>query len=165
MCVRGDDRRLERRPYATPPVGELRFRRPQPATHRDESLETTTRGPSPMQPAQPETNGGVSDNGVTDEDCLTLNIVRPAGDATDLPVMVWIYGSAFTVGASRNYDGRHLAARGDVVVVAVNYRVDPGVPRPGLAVHAGAHLRVEHRTPPPALRTAVGAGRYRGLRR
>ncbi|MDN6845647.1 MAG: carboxylesterase family protein, partial [Corynebacterium variabile] len=63
-------------PYATPPVGELRFRRPQPAACRDEPLETTTWGPSPMQPAQPETNGGVGDNGVTDEDCLTLNIVR-----------------------------------------------------------------------------------------
>jgi para-nitrobenzyl esterase len=110
-------------PYATPPVGELRFRRPQPAACRDEPLETTTWGPSPMQPAQPETNGGVGDNGVTDEDCLTLNIVRPAGGATDLPVMVWIYGGAFTVGASRNYDGRHLAARGDVIVVTVNYRV------------------------------------------
>ncbi len=112
-------------PYATPPVGELRFRRPQPAAHRDEPLETTTWGPSPMQPPAPETMGGVGDHGVTDEDCLTFNIVRPAGDATDLPVMVWIYGGAFTVGASRNYDGRHLAARGDVVVVTVNYRVGP----------------------------------------
>lgn len=112
-------------PYATPPVDELRFRRPQPAAHRDEPLETTTWGPSPMQPPAPETMGGVGDHGVTDEDCLTLNIVRPAGDATDLPVMVWIYGGAFTVGASRNYDGRHLAARGDVVVVTVNYRVGP----------------------------------------
>ncbi|MGP5243925.1 carboxylesterase family protein [Corynebacterium variabile] len=112
-------------PYATPPVGELRFRRPQPTAHRDEPLETTTWGPSPMQPPAPETMGGVGDHGVTDEDCLTLNIVRPAGDATDLPVMVWIYGGAFTVGASRNYDGRHLAARGDVVVVTVNYRVGP----------------------------------------
>lgn len=110
-------------PYATPPVGELRFRRPQPAACRDEPLETTTWGPSPMQPPMPEATGGVGDNGVTDEDCLTLNIVRPAGDATDLPVMVWIYGGAFTVGASRKYDGRHLAARGDVIVVTVNYRV------------------------------------------
>ncbi|WP_312810409.1 carboxylesterase family protein [Corynebacterium variabile] len=151
-------------PYATPPVGELRFRRPQPAAHRDEPLETTTWGPSTMQPPAPETMGGVGDHGVTDEDCLTLNIVRPAGDATDLPVMVWIYGGAFTVGASRNYDGRHLAARGDVVVVTVNYRVGPWGFRPVLAVHAGAHLRVEHRTPRPDRRTAVGAGQYLGLR-
>lgn len=112
-------------PFAAPPVGALRFRRPRPAAVRTEPLETTTWGPSPMQPPMPEATGGVGDNGVTDEDCLTLNIVRPAGDATGLPVMVWIYGGAFTVGASRNYDGRHLAARGGVIVVTVNYRVGP----------------------------------------
>lgn len=128
-------------PYAAPPVGELRFRRPQPVSHRTEPLAATRWGHSPMQQPMPEAMGGVGDSpGTTpdiDEDCLTLNIVRPAGEgregredtgdgaASGLPVLVWIYGGAFTVGTSRNYDGRHLAARGDVIVVTVNYRVGP----------------------------------------
>lgn len=120
-------------PYAAPPVGELRFRRPQPVSPRSEPLAATQWGHSPMQQPMSEAMGGVGDSpGSTpdiDEDCLTLNIVRPAGEAGEtasgLPVMVWIYGGAFTVGASRNYDGRHLAERGDVVVVTVNYRVGP----------------------------------------
>ena len=61
-------------PYASPPVGELRFRRPQPAAHREEPLETTTWGPSPMQPPMPEATGGVGDNGVTDEDLSLIHI-------------------------------------------------------------------------------------------
>jgi para-nitrobenzyl esterase len=117
-------------PYAAPPVGECRFLRPRPAPWHGEPLVAGEWGPSPMQAPVPEAMGGVGDSPDIDEDCLTLNIVRPAGTAGEgaasgLPVMVWIYGGAFTVGASRNYDGRQLAARGDVIVVTVNYRVGP----------------------------------------
>jgi para-nitrobenzyl esterase len=59
------------------------------------------------------------------EDCLTLNVWTPRIDAGKRPVLVWIHGGAFVVGASRNtwYDGSHLAARGDAVVVTINYRL------------------------------------------
>jgi carboxylesterase type B len=62
----------------------------------------------------------------TSEDCLTVNVWRPAvrGDEP-LPVMVWIYGGAFLTGYNANplYQGDYLAAKENVVVVAVNYRV------------------------------------------
>src|SRR3954451_24518141 len=64
--------------------------------------------------------------GAASEDCLYLNIWTPAKSATErLPVMVWIYGGSFNVGAGSEpwYDGTNLAKKG-VVVVTLNYRVD-----------------------------------------
>jgi para-nitrobenzyl esterase len=64
-----------------------------------------------------------------DEDCLTLNVWRPARPARPSnglrPVLVWIYGGAFVTGgsASPTYDGARLCAEQDVVVVSVNYRI------------------------------------------
>uniref|UniRef100_A0A8C9A733 Carboxylic ester hydrolase n=1 Tax=Prolemur simus TaxID=1328070 RepID=A0A8C9A733_PROSS len=71
-----------------------------------------------------------------DEDCLYLNIWVPQGRkevSRDLPVMVWIYGGAFLMGAGHGanflnnylYDGEEIATRGNVVVVTFNYRVGP----------------------------------------
>ncbi|XP_020906758.1 neuroligin-4, X-linked [Exaiptasia diaphana] len=59
------------------------------------------------------------------EDCLHLNVYVPddISNSSALPVMVWIYGGAFVVGANRVYDGGNIATRGKVVVVAINYRV------------------------------------------
>ncbi|MFD0668350.1 carboxylesterase/lipase family protein [Ramlibacter sp. MAHUQ-53] len=66
--------------------------------------------------------------GEQDEDCLNLNVWAPAAPAaTPRPVMVWFHGGAFSVGSSREsatYDGGALAARGDVVVVTVNHRLN-----------------------------------------
>jgi para-nitrobenzyl esterase len=58
------------------------------------------------------------------EDCLTLNVWTPGTDGAR-PVMVWIHGGGFVAGsgASALYRGRALAARGDVVVVTINYRL------------------------------------------
>lgn len=60
-----------------------------------------------------------------DEDCLQLDVFTPARDAAARPVLVWIHGGAFTNGTAHTpwYDGTRLAARGDVVVVAINYRL------------------------------------------
>lgn len=62
---------------------------------------------------------------VGDEDCLTLNIWRPAGDTAKLPVIVYIYGGSNISGytADPGYDGAQLAKRGDAVVVTINYRL------------------------------------------
>ncbi|KAM6182699.1 bile salt-activated lipase [Erethizon dorsatum] len=71
-----------------------------------------------------------------DEDCLYLNIWVPQGRkqvSEDLPVMVWIYGGAFLMGAGHGanflsnylYDGEEIATRGNVIVVTFNYRVGP----------------------------------------
>ncbi|WP_296801619.1 carboxylesterase family protein [Variovorax sp.] len=62
---------------------------------------------------------------VGDEDCLTLNIWRPSGDAAKLPVIVYIYGGSNISGytADPGYDGAQLAKRGNAVVVTINYRL------------------------------------------
>ena len=60
-----------------------------------------------------------------DEDCLSLNIWTPGLDDANRPVMFWIHGGGFSggSGATPIYDGQHLARRGDVVVVTINYRL------------------------------------------
>lgn len=110
-------------PYAAPPTGPRRFRRPEAPEPWTAPLEATAFGPSPVQPAIPQLLGGP---GRTErsEDCLTLNVTRPAADAgRPRPVLVWIYGGGFLYGASRAYDAAELAERADLVVVTLNYRV------------------------------------------
>ncbi|MCW8088413.1 carboxylesterase family protein [Sabulicella glaciei] len=80
--------------------------------------DATRFGPSCLQDAQDAHGGAVS------EDCLTLNVWRPAGTASGaaLPVMVWIHGGALVRGGAVLYPGHGLASQG-VVVVTVNYRL------------------------------------------
>lgn len=108
-------------PYAAAPVGENRWRPPQPAQPWSGTRNGSKFGPDCMQPAEyPELRGaGMS------EDCLSVNVWSPAKQAGEkLPVMVWIYGGGFTYGSGSHpsYDGEALARRG-VVVVTLNYRV------------------------------------------
>lgn len=112
-------------PYAAPPIGPLRFRRPAPPPRHREPLHATGWGPAPVQRF---IDGSVSGYGRTavSEDCLTLNIVRPAdAPSGPLPVFVWVHGGAFITGAASTYDARRLAAAGRMVVVTLNYRVGP----------------------------------------
>lgn len=110
-------------PYAAPPVGARRFKAPQPPMKWSGTRPALDFGPACPQPldADPTEN---SEN-VMAEDCLSLNIWTPRVDGKKRPVMFWIYGGGFVVGASRNtwYNGAHLSARGDVVVVSFNYRL------------------------------------------
>lgn len=115
-------------PYAAPPVGELRWKAPQPVTSWTEPRACTSFGPSCPQPGQGESvYAGMLSVGAVDEDCLYLNVWSPAGSPEErLPVMVWIHGGSFETGSGSMavYDGRNLAARG-VVVVTINYRLGP----------------------------------------
>ncbi|MFH1387217.1 MAG: carboxylesterase/lipase family protein [bacterium] len=107
-------------PYAAPPVGELRWKPPQPVQPWTEVRECLAFGPSCPQPE-------VEKVGKTSEDCLYINVWTPAKKPKEkLPVMVFIYGGAFTVGSATepDYDGANLAQRG-VVAVTFNYRVGP----------------------------------------
>jgi para-nitrobenzyl esterase len=105
-------------PYAAPPVGELRWKPPQPVNAWPGVL--VAKNFSPICPQSDRYHLGAQS-----EDCLKLNIWTPARSAGDkLPVMVWIHGGSFQVGASSQsvYDGEALAAQG-VVLVTIEYRL------------------------------------------
>lgn len=106
--------------FAESTAGEGRFRAPQPKARVDGVYQATSYGA-----ACPQSDSSRAP-AATSEDCLSVNVWRPAerGDAP-LPVMVWIYGGAFVTGYNANplYQGDYLAAQQDVIVVAVNYRV------------------------------------------
>jgi para-nitrobenzyl esterase len=103
-------------PYATPPVGDLRWRAPKPATRWEGTRTADQFSPVCMQ------GGG---NQQTSEDCLYLNVWTGAKAASEKrPVMVWIYGGGYTGGSGSQpmYDGEALAKKG-AVVVTFNYRL------------------------------------------
>jgi len=106
-------------PYAEPPVGELRWRPPQPPRPWKGVLQACAFGPDTVQAANPRLRG--SGQG---EDVLHLSIWAPAGaKPQSLPVMVWLHGGGFVGGGSSDIrsDGAELARKG-VVLVAPNYR-------------------------------------------
>jgi para-nitrobenzyl esterase len=117
-------------PYAAPPVGDLRWKPPQPAPRWDGVRKADRFGTSCMQTQAgsrlPWTEEFMT-QGPIGEDCLFLNVWTAArnGNAR-LPVMFWIYGGGFNEGSSSVavYDGTELAKKG-VIVVSVNYRVGP----------------------------------------
>jgi para-nitrobenzyl esterase len=110
-------------PFAAPPVGDLRWRPPQPAAPWTGVREASAYGPDCMQLPFP---GDAAPLGVKPaEDCLYVNVWVAAEKSTKkLPVMVWIYGGGFVNGGSSPsvYDGSHFARKG-VVFVSFNYRV------------------------------------------
>jgi len=116
-------------PFAAPPVGALRWRAPQPVEPWTGVRRATAYGHDCAQLPFP---GDAAPLGTPpDEDCLVLNVWRPAerpgpqlGGRSGLPVMVWIYGGGFVNGGSSPavYDGSQFARRG-VVFVSFNYRV------------------------------------------
>jgi para-nitrobenzyl esterase len=114
-------------PYAAPPLGPLRWRAPEPAARRAETLAALAHGPVCPQFAGPLSPGGGAEAGtiIGSEDCLTLDIYAPPGSeaGAQLPVMVWIHGGGNSIGSARQYDGSLLAREQGVVVVAVNYRL------------------------------------------
>ncbi len=111
-------------PFAAPPVGNLRWRAPQSAAAWSSVRSATAFSKDCIQ--EPQTYvPGPGFNNPTSEDCLYLNIWRPAGKAAKpLPVMVWIYGGAWIMGAGSfpSYDGTEFARDG-VILINFNYRL------------------------------------------
>lgn len=107
-------------PYASPPVGDARWRPPAPIAKWADVRKATEFGPACHQPTVTVKTVYTRDPLPMSEDCLTLNIWAPAA-ARNAPVFFWIYGGALTSGASREpmYDGARLASRG-IVVVSIN---------------------------------------------
>ena len=114
-------------PFAAPPIGPLRFRAPEKIRPWEGVRQAREFGPS--APQVPATIAAlrrlVGTRDDTSEDCLYLNVWTPAADGKRRPVMVWIHGGAFLLGSGSTsiYSGARLAARGDVVVVTINYRL------------------------------------------
>jgi len=103
-------------PYAAPPAGALRWAPPQPAVPWSGTRPATSFAPHCPQSASPF---GLAS---TSEDCLFLNVFRPANGPGNRPVMVWLHGGALVTGESDGYDPANLVRRG-VVVVTINYRL------------------------------------------
>ncbi|MDE2493865.1 MAG: carboxylesterase family protein [Alphaproteobacteria bacterium] len=116
-------------PFAKPPVGDLRWRAPEPNAPWSGVLQAKQFSDSCAQTIDPKGYGPwtveYGPQNQTSEDCLYLNVWTPAHAADEhLPVMVWIYGGAFSYGSSEVpiYDAAALAAKG-IVVVSMNYRL------------------------------------------
>ena len=110
-------------PYAAPPVGDLRWKAPQPMPAWQGVRKATEFGARCMQ-GNIYGDMNFRDSGPS-EDCLYLNVWTPAKFANaKLPVMVWIYGGGFAAGSTSEprQDGEMLAKKG-VVVVSMNYRL------------------------------------------
>ncbi len=112
-------------PFAQPPTGARRFRAPEPAEPWSGVRAADACGAAAPQNALDVGVLPGMEVGRQAEDCLFLNVYTPAADAGRRPVMVWIHGGAFLLGAGSQllYDGAALARRGDVVVVTINYRL------------------------------------------
>ncbi|KAF8955263.1 carotenoid ester lipase precursor [Flammula alnicola] len=131
-------------PFAQPPVGDLRYQLPQTIPAYNGTHDATSFGPSCGQQAVdlPIVTGLVAEaadyivNSIygqifpDSEDCLTLNVVKPATatSSSKLPVVVWIFGGGFVLGGTSMYDGativsRSIALGSPVVYVSMNYRL------------------------------------------
>lgn len=106
-------------PYASAPVGSLRWRPPQPAPESSAIRSAHEYAPACRQPSI-----GGPGSYRTSEDCLTLNVFRPFEIEDPLPVMIWIHGGSFVSGTAGDplFDGSKLAQAG-VVVITLNYRL------------------------------------------
>ena len=111
-------------PFAAPPVGDLRWKPPQPVRRWDGAKPADKPGAACMQP--PRGPRGIFPDPFEEkhEDCLYLNVWTMAREGDDQPVMVWFHGGGWNSGSGMSYtaDGTPLAKKG-VVLVTVNYRL------------------------------------------
>jgi para-nitrobenzyl esterase len=128
-------------PFAAPPVGDLRWRAPQPAAKWDGVKVADKFAPQCVQAAFGPPG---KDAPAMSEDCLYLNVWTPAKSASaKTPVLVWIYGGGFSGGATSipTYSGEVLARKG-VVLVSIAYRVGPigFMAHPELSAESSQHV-------------------------
>jgi para-nitrobenzyl esterase len=110
-------------PYAAAPVGEYRWRPPQPFPAWQGERDATKFGANCAQAGRPRGSGGIAEG--SSEDCLFLNIWRPtsAKPGAKLPVMVWIHGGAFVAGSGSDPDAGNQFAKQGVILMTFNYRL------------------------------------------
>jgi para-nitrobenzyl esterase len=112
-------------PFAQPPIGNLRWREPQPAKNWKGALNADKFAPRCMQRTSPGADYWFRSNGMN-EDCLYLNVWTPARSGKErLPVLVYIFGGGFQNGdgSEPRYDGERMARKG-IVAVTLNYRTN-----------------------------------------
>ncbi|XP_070591777.1 cholinesterase-like [Erythrolamprus reginae] len=115
-------------PYAEPPLGNLRFQKPRPHQPWNQTLEATSFGnscPQFISRDAPEAEIW-SPKTPLSEDCLSLNIWVPYPQpSSQVPILVWIHGGSYAFGTSSVdiFNGTHLAAIENVIVVTINYRL------------------------------------------
>lgn len=129
-------------PYAKPPVGALRWKPPEipdawPGERSAVAFESPCAQPTNLD-GKTVNGGGVT--GATSEDCLYLNVYAPA-DADNAPIMVWLHGGAFFLGAGHlgSFNGTSNAKQG-VITVSINYRLGSlgGFAHPALTKEAAS---------------------------
>ena len=138
-------------PYAAPPVGDLRWREPQPPAAWEGIRDGSGFGACCSQPVntmQPPYTAEFSVAGEGSEDCLFLNVWTPARSARDrLAVLVYIHGGSGTHGSGSVavYDGEELARKG-IIVVTVNFRLGPlaGLGHPQLTAESSHHASANY---------------------
>ena len=111
-------------PYASPPIGDLRWKAPKEFNNENFIIKDQT-GNHCVQ--KPSSLGGASGESsfVGTEDCLYIDIRRPDNINTNLPVMFWIHGGGNTSGLKDIYDFSGLVKTENVIVVSINYRLGP----------------------------------------
>ena len=110
-------------PYARPPVGDLRWRAP-----KDPEPWAGIRAPRSFSAGCTQFSPVFKSSITGSEDCLYLNVWRPQGKETGLPVYVWIHGGGNSIGSAAmvpDYYGNRVAARSRAVFVSMNYRLGP----------------------------------------
>ncbi|EYB92305.1 hypothetical protein Y032_0195g1472 [Ancylostoma ceylanicum] len=111
-------------PYASPPVGELRFEKPTPPVPWNDIRDGTKFGAS-CHPIVPE---AVFPPEQPSEDCLTLNIIRPKKEAppSGFPILFWVHGGGYEIGSALFYGYKGFAdiyIPSDIIVVTIQYRL------------------------------------------
>lgn len=133
--------RFDAIPYARAPIGDQRFLAPSIVPWSGSGPRATRPGPIAPQRRSRLADGMGEFERPQAEDCLQLTLWTPAADAARRPVVLWLHGGAWMTGAGALdwYDGSRLAGRGDLVVVAPNFRLGPlgWLPFPGGATNAG----------------------------
>ncbi len=127
--------------FAQPPVGELRWRSPEPVEPWDGVKTAAESSPACWQPRNADNSPYARGELARGEDCLTLNVWTPAQAGERLPVMVWFHGGGHTsgVGSAKIFDGTAMARKG-VLMVTANYRLG----QLGFMAHPALTAESEH---------------------